>query len=133
VFFRSSDVVSAGGVISATSFPSFDPDEGGSVNGLIDALNRILDYTVAEFRSQGGTTVIPGHGRLYDETDVAEYRDMLVIIRDRIHAGIDDGDSLAEVLASRPALDYEGIFGASAGPWTTDAFVEAIYRDLGGR
>ena len=133
VFFRSSDVVSAGGVISTTSFPSFDPKEGGSVNGLIDALNRILDYTVAEFRSQGGTIVIPGHGRLYDETDVAEYRDMLVIIRDRIQARIDDGDSLAKVLASRPALDYEGIFGASKGPWTTDAFIEAIYRDLGGR
>lgn len=133
VFFRSSDVVAAGGVISATSFPSFDPDEGGSVNGSIDALNRILDITVAAFRSQGGTTVIPGHGRLYDETDVAEYRDMLVIIRDRIQAGIDNGDSLNEILAARPALDYEGIFGANEGPWTTEDFIAAIYRDLGGR
>lgn len=133
VFFRGSDVVSAGGVISTTGFPSFDPAQGGSVNGLIAALNRILDITVAEFRSQGGTIVIPGHGRLYDETDVAEYRDMLTIIRDRIQAQIDDGDSLADVRASRPALDYAGIFGTSDGPWTTDAFIEAIYRDLGGR
>jgi cyclase len=133
VFFRSSDVVSAGDVISASGFPSFDPEEGGSFNGLIAALNRILDITVAEYRSQGGTTVIPGYGRLYDETDVADYRDMLVIIRDRIQAGIDAGDSLAEIVASRPALDYEGVFGTSKGPWSTDTFIEAIYRDLGGR
>jgi glyoxylase-like metal-dependent hydrolase (beta-lactamase superfamily II) len=133
VFFRSSDVISVGGVISSRSFPSFDPADGGSVNGLIDALNRILDYTVSEFRSQGGTTVVTADGRLYDEADVAEYRDMLVIIRDRIQAGIDTGDSLAEVMASRPALDYEGVFGASDGPWTTEDFVTAIYRDLDGR
>jgi glyoxylase-like metal-dependent hydrolase (beta-lactamase superfamily II) len=132
VFFRGSDVVSAGGVISTTRFPSFDPAEGGSVNGLIDALNRILDITVAETRGQGGTIVIPGHGRLYDEADVAEYRDMLTIIRDRIQAAVDRGDSLAEVLSSRPALDYAGIYGATDGPWTTADFIEAIYRDLGG-
>ena len=133
VFFRSSDVISVGGVISSRAFPSFDAADGGSVSGLIDALNRILDYTVAEFRSQGGTTVITADGRLYDESDVAEYRDMLVIVRDRIQAGIDAGDSLSEIVASRPALDYEGIYGSSGGAWTTDDFVEAIYRDLGGR
>lgn len=132
VFFRGSDAVSAGGVISTTSFPSFDVEQGGSVDGLIAALNRILDITVAETRGQGGTIVIPGHGRLYDETDVAEYRDMLTIVRDRIAHSIDQGDSLREVLQSRPALDYSGIYDAAGGPWTTDVFVEAIYRDLGG-
>src|SRR5690606_13337312 len=108
VFFRGSDVVSAGGVISTTSFPSFAASQGGSVEGLIAALNRILDITVAETRAQGGTMVVPGHGRLYDETDVAEYRDMLTIIRDRIQHGIDNGDSLAAIKRSRPALDYSG-------------------------
>jgi glyoxylase-like metal-dependent hydrolase (beta-lactamase superfamily II) len=132
VFFRGSDVVSAGGVISTTSFPSFDPQAGGTVDGLIAALNRILDITVAETRGQGGTIVIPGHGRLYDEADVAEYRDMLTIVRDRVQSAIDSRSSLAEVHRSRPALDYAGIFGASSGSWTTDAFIEAIYRDLGG-
>jgi cyclase len=132
VFFRGSDVVSAGGVISTTSFPSFAASQGGSVNGLIAALNRILDITVAEMRAQGGTIVIPGHGRLYDETDVAEYRDMLTIIRDRIQHAIDNGDSLADVRRSRPALDYSGVFGAANGPWTTEAFIEAVYRNLAG-
>jgi len=132
VFFRGSDVVSAGGVISTTSFPSFAASQGGSVEGLIAALNRILDITVAETRAQGGTIVVPGHGRLYDEADVAEYRDMLTIIRDRIQHAIDDGDSLADVKRSRPALDYQGVFGAGSGPWTTEAFIEAVYRDLAG-
>jgi glyoxylase-like metal-dependent hydrolase (beta-lactamase superfamily II) len=130
VFFRGSDVVSAGGVISTKSFPVFDNKQGGSVNGSIDALNRILDITVAANRGQGGTTVVPGHGRLYDETDVAEYRDMLTIIRDRIQASIDAGDSMREVTQSRPALDYSGIYDATDSPWTTNAFVESIYRDL---
>jgi glyoxylase-like metal-dependent hydrolase (beta-lactamase superfamily II) len=132
VFFRGSDVVSAGGVVSTTSFPSFAAGEGGTVNGSIAALNRILDITVAETRAQGGTIVVPGHGRLYDEADVAEYRDMLTIIRDRVRSAIDAGSSLAELKRSRPALDYAGIFGASAGPWTTDDFIEAVYRSLGG-
>jgi glyoxylase-like metal-dependent hydrolase (beta-lactamase superfamily II) len=132
VFFRGSDVVSAGGVISTTSFPSFDPHVGGTVDGLIAALNRILDITVAETRGQGGTIVVPGHGRLYDEADVAEYRDMLTIVRDRVQNAVDSQRSLAELRRSQPALDYAGIFGASSGPWTTDAFIEEIYTDLGG-
>ncbi len=132
VFFRGSDVVSVGGVISTTSFPSFSTSQGGSVNGLLAALNRILDITVAETRAQGGTIVVPGHGRLYDEADVAEYREMLTIIRDRIQHAIDNGESLSDVKRSRPALDYAGVFGAADGPWTTDAFIEAIYRDLSG-
>ena len=130
VFFRGSDVVSAGGVISTTSFPSFAASQGGSVNGLVTALNRILDITVAETRGQGGTIVVPGHGRLYDEADVAEYRDMLTIIRDRIQHAIDDGESLADVRRGRPALDYSGVFGAVDGPWPTEAFIEAVYRNL---
>jgi cyclase len=133
VFFRGSDVVSAGGVISTTSFPQFDAGAGGSVNGLIAALNRILDITVAETRGQGGTVVIPGQGRLYDETDVAEYRDMLTIIRDRAQSAIDAGRSLAQLKQSRPVLDYDGIYGAASGPWTTDDFLAAVYQSLGGR
>jgi len=132
VFFRGSDVVAVGGIISTESFPRFSASEGGSVNGLIAALNRTLDITVAETRGQGGTIVIPGHGRLYDEADVAEYRDMLTIIRDRVQRAVDEGDSLRDLRRRRAALDYAGVFGAADGEWTTDAFIEAVYRDLGG-
>ena len=133
VFFRGSDVISAGDIIMTDSFPRFIADEGGSVEGVIDALNRILDITVAEYRSQGGTLVIPGHGRLYDETDVAEYRDMLTILRDRVRAAVDAGDRLAVIKKSNPLLDYSGVFGSARGDWSNDRFVEAMYQDLGGK
>ena len=132
VFFRGSDVVSAGGVISTLNFPEFRVEHGGSVNGLLAGINRILDITVAESRGQGGTLVVPGRGRIYDETDVAEYRDMLTIVRDRIQHSVDAGKSLRDVQRDRPALDYSGIFDATDGDWTTEAFVEATYRDLDG-
>lgn len=130
VFFRGSDVVVAGDVIHTAGFPHFIADEGGTIDGEIAALNRILDITVAETRGQGGTIVIPGHGRLYDEADVAEYRDMVTIVRDRIRAAVDRGASLADVKASQPVLDYAGIFGAPGSDWTGDDFVEAIYQQL---
>jgi cyclase len=131
VFFRGSDVVAAGGVIKTGSFPHFVAAEGGSVNGLLAALNRILDITVAETRGQGGTIVVPGEGRLYDEADVAEYRDMLTIVRDRIQQGVSEGATLDQVKAAEPVLDYAGVFGADA-DWTAEDFITAIYNDLGG-
>jgi len=120
-------------VISTQSLPSFDAAQGGSVNGLIDALNRILDITVAETRGQGGTIVIPGHGRLYDEADVAEYRDMTVIVRDRVQSAIKGGKSLRQIAQSRPTLEYDGVFGGDDATSTSAAFVEAAFRSLGGK
>ncbi|HMB72194.1 MAG TPA: MBL fold metallo-hydrolase, partial [Gammaproteobacteria bacterium] len=130
VFFRGSDVVSAGGIISTTNFPRFDANEGGSARGLVAALNRILDITVAETRGQGGTIVVPGHGRLYDEADVAEYRDMLVIVTDRVQRAIDERVSLRELHRRQPALDYAGVYAATDSDWTTESFIESLYRDL---
>lgn len=130
VFFRGSDVVAAGDVINTASFPQLKLDEGGTIKGNIDALNRILDITVAELRGQGGTLVIPGHGRLYDEADVAEYRDMVTIIRDRVQNAVSNGDSLRKLHASEPILDYAGVFGAPDSDWTGNDFVEAVFKQL---
>lgn len=130
VFFRGSDVVVAGDLINTASFPRFLAEEDGSIEGLLAGLNRILDITVAEYRSQGGTLVIPGHGRLYDEADVAEYRDMVTIIRDRVQQAVAQGDSLRRLRASEPVIDYAGVFGAAGSEWTGDDFVEAVYRQL---
>ena len=130
VFFRGSDVVVAGDVIDTASFPQLRVDEGGTINGAIAALNRILDITVAELRGQGGTIVIPGHGRLYDEADVAEYRDMVTIIRDRVQQAVTNGDSLRKLRASDPVIDYSGVFGAPDSDWTGKDFVEAVFRQL---
>ena len=132
VWFRGSDVIAAGDIYSTMSYPVIDVKHGGTINGVIDGLNRILDLSVAEFRTEGGTLVIPGHGRLSDSADVAYYRDMVTIIRDRVQAMIAKGMTLDQVKAARPTADYEPRYGASTGPWTTDMFVEAVYVTLGG-
>lgn len=133
VYFRRSDVLVTGDVFSFTTLPFFDAERGGTYNGLIDALNRLIDVTITEEKEEGGTIVIPGRGRLADEADLVEYRDMATIVRDRIKDAIDRGLTLEQVKASKPALDYEGRYGMTTGRWTTTMFVEAAYNDLSRR
>ena len=133
VWFRGSDVISTGDAFSPERYPVIDLQKGGSIQGTIDALNRILDMTIPEFRLEGGTMVIPGHGHLCDAADVAYYRDMVTIIRDRIQALIKKDMTLEQVKAAKPTLDYDGIYGATSGPWTTDMFIDAVYRSLSQR
>lgn len=128
VFFRRSDVVSAGDVFVTTSYPVIA--EGGHIQGIIDSLNYLIELTVPADKQEGGTYVIPGRGRLADEADVVEYRDMLTIIRDRVQSLVDEGKTLRQVQAERPTRDYDGRYGAAQGPWTTAQFVEAVYRNL---
>jgi glyoxylase-like metal-dependent hydrolase (beta-lactamase superfamily II) len=130
VFFRKSDVLVAGDAFNTTSFPVVDLESGGSLNGVVKTLNRILDITVPEDKQEGGTFVIPGHGRLTDEADVVEYRDMMTIIHDRVKNAIDKGMTLEQVKAAGLVRDYEGRYGAARGTATADAFVETAYRSL---
>ena len=130
VFFRKSDVLAAGDIFTPGSYPVIDVERGGSINGIVDALNRILDLTVPAEKQEGGTMVIPGHGRLCDEADVVEYRDMVTIIRDRIRDMVKKGMTLDQVKAAKPTRDYDPLYGATAGPWTMDMFVEAAYKSL---
>mgnify|MGYP003579202735 FL=1 len=131
VFFRSSDVISTGDLFVTTSFPVIDAENGGTLQGIIAALNQVLKIAVPRHNQEGGTVIIPGHGRLCDEHEVLEYRDMLVIVRDRIRDMVSHGASLEEVKRAKPTLDYDARYGADTGRWTTAAFVEAIYRELG--
>ena len=130
VFFRKSDVVSSGDAFTTTGYPRIKAEDGATVAGTITALNRIIDIAVAEFRQQGGTVVVPGHGRLYDETDVVEYRDMLSIVRDRVENSVKQGKSLEAIRADRPTIEYDGVYGSDTGSWTTDMFVAAVYHSL---
>lgn len=128
VFFRGSDVIAAGDLFSTASYPVLDEKRGSTIQGHLDALNRILDITVPRFNQQGGTMVVPGHGRLCNESDVDDYRNWMTIIRDRVHDMVKKGMTLAQVKAARPTLDFDGVF---ANPnWTPDQFLEAVYRDL---
>ncbi len=133
VFFRRSDVIAAGDVFDMTSFPHVDLAKGGNIEGVIKALNVILDLCVPRHEQEGGTYVIPGHGRLTDEHDVLEYRDMVTIIRDRVKNLIGKGQTLAQVKAAKPTYEYDARWGSPTGSWTTDMFVEAVYKSLGGK
>jgi glyoxylase-like metal-dependent hydrolase (beta-lactamase superfamily II) len=130
VFFRGSDVVSTGDVFTTTGYPVIRPDDGGGIDGVIAALNHIIEITVPREKQEGGTLVIPGHGRLCDEADVVEYRDMVTIIRDRIKSMKDMGMTLRQVQAAKPTADYDGRYGATSGFWTTEQFVAAAYESL---
>ena len=132
VFFRRSDVISTGAIFDASGYPRFDPARGGSIGGVIEGLNRVLDIAVPGENQEGGTVIVPGRGRLSDETDVANYRDMVTIIRDRVRAMVAKGMSLDQVQQARPTSDYDGLFEPRS-DWTREMFVEAIYRDLAGR
>jgi glyoxylase-like metal-dependent hydrolase (beta-lactamase superfamily II) len=130
VYFRGSDVIATGDLFNMDSFPIIDVEKGGSINGVLKGLNDILKIAIPEFRTEGGTMFIPGHGRLADSADVGYYRDMLTIIRDQVKALIDEGKTLEQVVAARPTFGYEGRFGSDTGPWTTKMFIEAVYRSL---
>lgn len=130
VFFRRSDVIASGDVFQTTTYPFIDLEAGGTINGIIDGVNRILEIAIPEEKQEGGTIVIPGHGRISDEADVLEYRDMLTIVRDRIRNAIENGMTLDQVRGAGLTRDYDGRYGSDTGPWTTAMFVEAAYRSL---
>jgi cyclase len=129
VFFRRSDVISAGDIFTTSSYPVIDLASGGSIQGIIDGLNRLVDMIIPVYGQEGGTLVIPGHGRLSDLGDVINCREMTIIIRDRLQDMIKKGMTLEQVKAARPTRDYDPLYGSVPG-WTTDMFVEAVYKSL---
>jgi cyclase len=133
VFFRRSDVLVTGDILDTTRFPVIDVDKGGTIQGEIEALNRIIKIAIPSIPlvwEEGGTMIVPGHGRICDQADVVEYRDMVTIIRDVVQDMINRGMTLDQVKKADPANGFRKQYGADSGPWTTDMFVEAIYKGL---
>lgn len=136
VLFRKADVLVTGDVLDLRQFPVIDPANGGTIQGSLEALNRLVTELVVPnmplVLKEGRTLVVPGHGRVSDFAEVVEYRDMVTVIRDRVQSMIDKGQTLAQVKAADPTKGYRGRFGKDAGPWTTEKFVEAVYNGLKG-
>ena len=135
VFFRRSDVISVGDIFSTTGYPVIDLQRGGSIQGVLDGLNHLMRLVIPGAVQGGptdeaGTMLIPSHGRICDEGDLAFYQEMITIIRDRVQDMIKKGMTLQQVKAAKPTMDYDPRYGANTGPWTTDMFVEAVYRSL---
>ncbi len=129
VYFRRSDVVAAGDVYVTTSYPVIDAQRGGSIQGVLDGLNFLLELVVSGEKTEGGTMIVPGHGRISDEADLVEYRDMVTILRDRIQDLVKKGMTVEQAKAARPTMEFDALFGLAPG-WTPAQFVEAVYRDL---
>jgi glyoxylase-like metal-dependent hydrolase (beta-lactamase superfamily II) len=124
VLFRKSDTIAAGDLFIPDEYPVIDVARGGSVQGLIRGLNHILDLAVPARLQDGGTRIIPGRGRLCNEADVVEHRDMVAIVRDRVRAMLEQGMTLRQIQAARPTLDYDSQYGSG------EAFVRSIYDSL---
>jgi cyclase len=136
VFFRRGDVIATGDIIDTTRWPVIDTRRGGTVQGELDALNRLMDLTIYNLPLQwkaDRTFLVPGHGNVYDKLDLLEYRDAVTIVRDRVKDLIDEGKTLAQVKAANPTLGYRSQYGTDTGEWTTDMFVEVIYKELVGK
>lgn len=130
VFFRHSDVISTGDLFDPTQYPMIDLKSGGSLQAVIDGLYRLKQMTIPADHQEGGTMLVPAHGRICDVADLAVYHQMLVIIRDRLRDMIKSGMTLEQVKAAKPTRDYDPVYGSDTGNWTTDMFVEAAYRSL---
>jgi glyoxylase-like metal-dependent hydrolase (beta-lactamase superfamily II) len=128
VYFRGSNVLVTGDIFTTTNLPMVNRAVGGSYAGLLDALNALLDIGAPDDLMEGGTYMIPGHGRICDEADLVEYRDMVYEIRDRVKKLVGEGKTLAEVKAARPVIGWEGRYSQPG--WTTDMFLEAIYPEF---
>jgi glyoxylase-like metal-dependent hydrolase (beta-lactamase superfamily II) len=133
VFFRRSDVIVAGDLFDMTRFPVIDRGRGGSLQGTIDALNRLIATAIPsqpDVSRDTGTSVIPGHGHVGDQFDLLNYRDMLVIVRDHVQDLIKSGRTLDQIKAASPAKGFMARYGSDSGPWTTSDFIEAVYNSL---
>ena len=136
VFFRRADVIATGDIIDTTRFPFIDVARGGTVQGELDALNRLMQMSIHNLPLQwtpDRTLMVPGHGHVYDKLDLLEYRDAITVVRDRVADLISQGQTLAQVKSANPALGYRSQYGTDTGPWTTDMFVEVIYNELTAR
>jgi len=133
VHFRRADVIATGDIVDLRRFPVIDPARGGSIQGELEALNRLLDLTVPPMPlvlKPGRTLVVPGHGRISDYGELVDYRDMVATIKDIVEDMVKKGMSLDQVKAANPTAGYRKRYGSDSGPWTTDMFVDAIYNGL---
>jgi glyoxylase-like metal-dependent hydrolase (beta-lactamase superfamily II) len=133
VFFRRADIIVTGDVLDLRHFPVIDMAKGGTIQGEIDALNRLLELAIPAMPlvyKEPRTYLVPGHGRISDHAEVVEYRDMVTVVRDVIQTMVDKGMTLEQVKAANPTQGYRKRYGTDTGPWTTDMFVEAVFKGL---
>jgi len=130
VYFHGSDVISSGDIFSTETYPVIDRKNGGTFKGILQSLNHIIELSIPKGHQEGGTYIVPGHGRICDQADVVSYRDMVTMIGHRIADLLADGKTLEQVLAAQPTMDFDGRYGAPTPSWTKEMFIESVYNEL---
>lgn len=122
IHFREADVIHTGDVFFNGMYPFIDIEHGGSISGMISAVDLVLEMAGDD------TQIIPGHGALSNRTELIAYREMLVAVRERTQAAIDQGLSVEEFIASNPTTDLDTIWGN--GFLKSEQFLRIVYDDL---
>jgi glyoxylase-like metal-dependent hydrolase (beta-lactamase superfamily II) len=130
ILFRGSDVIAAGDVVDMTSYPIIDVAAGGTIDGELVALNKLIAMAAPSNQAEGGTLIVPGHGRLCDQTDVVLYKNMITMIRNTVQYYKNQGKTLEQVLTLKPSEGYDQRWGGAGGRWTTRDFITAVYNTL---
>jgi cyclase len=130
ILFRGSDVIAAGDIVDMNTYPIIDVKAGGTIDGTLVAINRVIAMMAPGPQAEGGTLVVPGHGRACDQAEIALYRNMLTIIRNNVQYYKNQGKTLQQVLDLKPSEGYDQRWGATNGPWMTRDFITAVYETL---
>ena len=124
VYFADANVLSTGDVIALGRYPTIDYLNGGSINGMIAAVEAYIALV------NDTTKIVPGHGPLINKARLVEYYALLVTTRDRVQKLIADGKSLDEVYAAKPFTDLDAKVGGAEGP--AKNYIRAVYSSLKG-
>ncbi len=122
VYFRNANVIHTGDIFFNGSYPFIDVAVGGSIDGMIEAVERLVGLATA------GTKIIPGHGPLADRAALIRYRDMLLGTRSAVNAAMQGNRTIEEVKAARPTAAWDGVWGG--GFMKPDQYVESLYQSL---
>jgi glyoxylase-like metal-dependent hydrolase (beta-lactamase superfamily II) len=124
VRFPAADVLMTGDVYRSVGYPFMDPNNGGTLKGMLAALALLIE-------SAGpNTTVIPGHGAITNRAAVIAHRNMAETVRDRVAKMLSQGMTLEQVVAAKPTKDFDEMVGNAA--QSADRFVTGVYNGLRG-
>ena len=120
IHFRNSDVIHAGDVFRTTAFPVIDTNNGGTLDGTLEALGTLVG------KSGPDTKIVPGHGEVSSRTEVMGFRDMILDVKSKVAPMVERGLNYEEVAAANPTSAYNARYG------DPERFLRAVYSELGG-
>jgi len=122
VYFPANDVLMTGDYFRSIQYPNIDRVNGGSLNGMLEGLAITIGMAGPK------TKIIPGHGPTVDRTALTAHRDMILVVRDKVAAMVQQGKTVEEVLAAKPTAEYDAIVPNSS--TTSERFVRQVYAEL---